>query len=421
MAMAQAVSAAPAGRSLLRLEIRDIVWWLLWFQSGVEYGILIILARQNVVLYYTFLIPSVLFLAGLAILVMGKRLTLPLHGLGGLVVLLNATNIASVLLSPVEFESPVRIVATAVSTLVLSMIVLVLAQDRPADALLRNMGRAYVLGAAVTALAPVLVGGLATLGSPRYGFEEELISPNLIGFEAAIALLFTVGQGGQRLWGLLDWPLAALFTSTLILTFSKTAIVAAAVSLGLIWMLSGVRGRLRERFLGAAAVLIPFVLLWHRLLGETIGYIQETGASSTLSGRIPLWDIVLNLSAEHPWLGYGFATAREVLRPYSVTWGTDITHAHNAYLTALLQTGYTGAVLLTLIVLAVVWQAVRLLRARRHPAVRLWIALVALVVVHSLTEGALGSGSYSFALLVGLGAIGNRLAIEVGSQAQRSG
>jgi O-antigen ligase len=399
--------AAPARTGLLGLEVREAVWWLLWFLNGMEYG-LAILFRDHLILYDAISSLTIILLGALAIVVTGRRMTFRPSGLSGLVLLLNLANIISVLLSPVEFENPLRIYVAIIVTLVLSITVIVVAQEGRGSTLLSGLGRAYALGMMGTVLAPLAAGGFATLLTGRYGVEG-LISPNQIGFGAAIALVFAVSGIGRGPWAIFDGALAVLFATTLIFTFSKTSLIAVAVSLGLMWVLSGGNEKFGVRCARAAVVFIPLAVLWNRLSGEIAVYLQTTGASSTLSGRTLLWEAVLNLSAQHPWLGYGFGTSREVLRPYSATWDTDITHAHNAYLTALLQTGIIGAVLLVLIAFMVLRIATRLGRFRQQPVVRLWMALVCLILIHSMTEGAIGRGGSSLALLVALGVIGDKL------------
>jgi O-antigen ligase len=395
-------------RRLLDVPIRELLWCFLWFQDGIDTGMVTFFLRGNILLYSAVSIFLVISLGVLAILTAGSRLTFRPKALIILVLLLNVANIVSVFVSPVIFESPVRIYANMITTLTLSLAVMILAQGGDGKILLFSMGRAYVLGTVVTVIAPLLVGGWAELAAPRYGVEG-LISPNLIGFSAALGLVFTLGGIGQGAWLIADWGMTVLFSVALIFSFSKTAIIAAVVSLGFVWTSRGGREQLREICIRAAAVAIPLLLLWTRLSGQAAAYLQETSASSTLSGRVPLWDVVIGFSLQRPWFGYGFATSREILRPYSVTWGTDISHAHYAYLTALLQTGYVGAGLLLLIVFVVLRQAGRLIRFREQPVVALWIALLCFVLIHSLTEGAVGAGNFGLALLVALGMIGDRL------------
>lgn len=397
------------------MTVCQAVWWLLWFQHGIDYG-LVILFRDHLILYDALSIFIVIGLGALAIVATGPRMTFRPIGFSSLVLLLNITNIISIFLSPVVFESPLRIYVTVCATFILSMGVIVLAQEDRGSTLLHDMGRAYVLGMTGTVLAPLLMVSPAELFAGRYGVEG-LISPNQIGFGAALALLFTTGGTGRGRWAVVNWGLAILFTTTLIFTFSKTALVAVAISLGLMWALSGKGEQFAVRCARIAVVLVPLAVLWNRLSGEAVTYVHTAGAALTLSGRTLLWGAVLELSAERPWLGYGFGTSREVLRPFSVTWDTDITHAHNAYLTALLQTGVVGAVLMVLIALRIVGLAFHLIPFRRQPAVRLWIALASLFLIHSITEGAVGAGGFGLALFVALGVIGSSLAVEARREA----
>ena len=392
-----------------RGHVRESLWWLFWFWAGLRSG-LVVFSQGNLELFAAVDILVTIFFGMLAILAAGGPFPFRLRGISLAVLLLNAVNLVSVFASPVYFENHLRIYSNLTSTLVWSLTALSYAGTPDARTLLNKMGRAFGLGTVLTVLAPLAAGGLAGL-STRYGIDE-LLDPNTIGFHTAVAFLFTFAWIRSGVSGGLDWLLALFFAVSLLLTFSKTALVGAAAGVALLWTLSGVREKPARMGAQAIAIMIPLLLLWNRLTGETTVYLESPGDPSTLSGRIPLWQIVLNLSGQYPWFGYGYGTFREVIRPYSGIWGIEIVHAHNAYLTALLQTGYVGAALTVIVALAVLGQAFRLAKHRRNDAVRLWIGLAALVLIRSLTEGTFGAGGFEFGLLAALGMLGEQIAVE---------
>ncbi len=384
-------------------------WWAFWFWVGIDPG-LSVLMRQNLILHDVVSIGVMTMLAGWVLLASGRLIAFRLTGVSLLVLLVNAVNFVSVMFSPVAFESPARIYGPMLSWFAASIVVLVLARGEDRGDLLMRMGTAYVLGTVVTVLSPLAVYHLHFL-EIRYGLSA--LDPNIVGFRAAFALVFVLGGG-------IGWPvnqvqgwLASLFVATLILSFSKTALVGAAAGLGALWLMSGRRMSLGRRLAQLAAMLIPLVFFWDRLVGDVTAYVGNPELLDTLSGRTLLWQIVLDMSSVHPWLGYGFQTFREVIDPVSGIWNTQIVHAHNAYLTALLQVGYVGAGLIVLLTGTVAWQLVRLVRRRREPPVPMWTALVLMLLIRSLTEGTFGGSTPEFAMLAALGLIGEQLVSEI--------
>jgi exopolysaccharide production protein ExoQ len=106
------------------------------------------------------------------------------------------------------------------------------------------------------------------------------------------------------------------------------------------------------------------------------GNIEEV---SSMTGRTNIWHAVLQLSAERPWAGYGYASSIFVLPEHERLVGFSVGHAHNLILQLLLTTGWTGVVLFTAAVLSV---GLRAAHARDWVA----LAMLAVVVLNGITE-----------------------------------
>lgn len=78
--------------------------------------------------------------------------------------------------------------------------------------------------------------------------------------------------------------------------------------------------------------------------------VSRTGRASeltTFTGRTDIWQFVAGLIGKSPWLGYGFASTREIIPDgYSGAYGWTTTSAHNLWLQAWVTTGAIGLVLL---------------------------------------------------------------------------
>ncbi|HLW76598.1 MAG TPA: O-antigen ligase family protein [Bryobacteraceae bacterium] len=149
---------------------------------------------------------------------------------------------------------------------------------------------------------------------------------------------------------------AAILLTALILSYSRSCLVALAVALLALWWLE--RGNLR---LARAAILAAIftavvigALLWFFPAYADLYWTRLTGSldlalnsnARLLSGRFESWQTLLGFLASHPWhllLGVGYKTL-----PYSDFTGAPIV-ADNMYLSMLVETGVFG--LLALIAL----------------------------------------------------------------------
>jgi O-antigen ligase len=116
------------------------------------------------------------------------------------------------------------------------------------------------------------------------------------------------------------------------------------------------RSRVRDRVLQAGLLLVI-------CLGTYVGYSEGVFATlapyltrgnvestATLTGRIPLWEVLLSEFGHHPWIGAGFAAFWSPDNLYRIEQlaGFSATSAHNGFAEELLNTGVVGlAILLT--------------------------------------------------------------------------
>jgi exopolysaccharide production protein ExoQ len=76
--------------------------------------------------------------------------------------------------------------------------------------------------------------------------------------------------------------------------------------------------------------------------------LSVAGKDATLTGRVPLWRLMLRLAAERPWLGYGYSTGfRDVVaqRVAAESPFGYVPNAQNGYLDAVLNLGLAGLAL----------------------------------------------------------------------------
>jgi len=149
------------------------------------------------------------------------------------------------------------------------------------------------------------------------------------------------------------------------------------------------------------------------ILGPLIPYMTRGNVQATenLTGRIPLWEALIEQVWQHPWLGVGFAAFWSPLHIAELgsiaLMGRD--SAHNGYLEELLNTGVVGLIILLTFCLGTLTVALR--RARRGDPLG-W--LVFLFVVYFLLLNVTNALTQEYfqppfvAILVSLGLLASR-------------
>jgi exopolysaccharide production protein ExoQ len=141
---------------------------------------------------------------------------------------------------------------------------------------------------------------------------------------------------------------------------------------------------LRDRLLQAGLLLVigigTYVYSSAGTFSWLVPYLTRGNVQNveTLTGRIPLWQILQPHVEEHPWLGAGFAAFWSPEHVYQIEQlvGFTAVSAHNGYVEELLNTGVVGlAILLTFYFYALV---VVVRKARRGDPLG-WLAFLFLL------------------------------------------
>jgi len=263
---------------------------------------------------------------------------------------------------------------------------------------------AFFLGASsVASLALIFVapgrGRMNWGGGPWDGIFEE---KNALGAAMAIAiivyLILLLRPNARR--KIVYAAALALSVILLVGSDSATAILdcGAVIAIGAFafaCVAPGFRGVPRIVVILAAAMIV---------VGTTIaGFNPDAvyaffGRSQTLTGRTDFWPYLLDAVSARPILGYGYSAfftspiAEDYLSYYVVeAGGWTPYHAHNSFLQALLDTGYTGLAVLVIFILAGLVRAIRFLAQERN-VVSLWpLLVISFLVLGSYTETYLGS------------------------------
>ena len=198
-----------------------------------------------------------------------------------------------------------------------------------------------------------------------YNFVGAFASKNQIGFVGSLGIYFSVvflaflRRG--RLSFMLTVPVVLLSAYLLVISHSATSMASIPAVLALIALLAMTK-LLSRRYrrvifvVGAGLiVVVAFVALNLGLMDFVLGLF---GKDSTLTGRTYLWEQGWNAAQRSPILGVGyaaywvqgFAEAERLWNEFYITTRTGF-HFHNTYVEALVELGFTGAVMISLIML----------------------------------------------------------------------
>ncbi len=210
-------------------------------------------------------------------------------------------------------------------------------------------------------------------------------------FLCLIARQFFSKLGTSNFWGL------AIFSfgmAVVLLTKSRTTLAGLLVSLVIAQTLI-VRGANRVLLILSMLALASLALAGSSMISQgssgELGRVANLGRgddSSTLSGRIPLWEELLVSINKKPILGHGYLAYWDSKRVeyLSERLGWEIPHGHNAFLDILLDVGIVGLLLVLLAILLAFVEAARLYTVRNQIEYAIVFGLLAYAFINGLAE-----------------------------------
>ncbi len=199
------------------------------------------------------------------------------------------------------------------------------------------------------------------------------------------ALLILVGTSvlGFRKWRTRDWVLVVVFVLPLLALKTRGPVLWAALALAIFYLLY--KSRLQDRILQAGTMLViglgAYLSYSGGIFAPLVPYLARGNVEATtkLSGRIPLWEILIPQIGQRPWLGAGFAAfwSSEKLLQVERAYGKSVHSAHNGFLEEVLNTGIVGLAILLLFCICAIAVARR--RARLGDSFG-WLAFLFVVL-----------------------------------------
>lgn len=252
---------------------------------------------------------------------------------------------------------------------------------------------ALVLGLGAIASALVIVF-IPSVGIMPDGMQGIYNLKNSLGRMMSLgAFCFALLALSERRHRVLRTVMFLLCSTLLVLSKSATAIVVTTLMLALLPLRKLLYLRTRQ-LLAATAILVPLMgaaTFWAVESFDDIA--QALGRTSSLSGRIPLWQFVLKAIADRPICGYGFTAfwnswdGERVSD--AVNWENAVPHAHNGFLEIWLGLGIVGLALVVINLSRNVVFALRAARTHREVEYSWPLLLILFTFLYNLTENSL--------------------------------
>jgi exopolysaccharide production protein ExoQ len=266
----------------------------------------------------------------------------------------------------------------------------------------RTLTVGSVIGIFVVLLYSLKVGSYAidTIDE-TYNFVGAFASKNQVGFFSSLGIYFcfVFVVFFRRSWLSLIWtaPICLVSVYMLAIAHSATSTASLPVALCIVALLamSKVLPRRYRRviFVVGACTLVAAVMaaLNLGLLDFVLGIF---GKDSTLTGRTYLWQQGWAAAQQFPILGYGyaaywvqgFAEAERLWAEFYITTHTGF-HFHNTYIEALVELGFVGAALISLIIVRVLYGHISAVIFRAWHAEPVILAgVIVLLMIRSFVE-----------------------------------
>jgi exopolysaccharide production protein ExoQ len=190
---------------------------------------------------------------------------------------------------------------------------------------------------------------------------------------ASLLVLAATSILGVRPWLKRDWFWVAVLVLPLLALKSRGPIVWGMLALGIFYIFY--KTSIRDRVLQAGVLFMigvgTYIYYSENVLGVILGpfvpYLTRGNVQATenLTGRVPLWQALIEQVWQHPWLGAGFAAfwSPVHISELASTAVSGRASAHNGYLEELVNTGVVGLTILLAFCLATLTLALR--QARR--------------------------------------------------------
>jgi exopolysaccharide production protein ExoQ len=204
------------------------------------------------------------------------------------------------------------------------------------------------------------------------------------------AFCFALLALGERRYRVVRVAMFLLCCALLLVSKSATAVVVTLLMLALL-PLRRLLYLSTRKLVYVAAIVFPIAaagVFWAVEYSDEI--FLSLGRDSSLTGRIPLWQLVLKEIALRPIRGYGFDAYWDSWEGHrvsdTVNWDVAVPHAHNGFLEVWLGLGLVGLAMILINLSRNFILALRTARSHREAEYSWPLLLVVFTVLYNLTE-----------------------------------
>lgn len=275
-------------------------------------------------------------------------------------------------------------------------------------ALLRLIGWALLVAVAGSLAMVVAMPDWGIMGYPHEGaWRGMFVHKNILGRYAALAVFFfptlaSLERSHMRVF----WIGSSLLSAIVLLGSRSLSAIMLAIAGICIWLFFRTASPLHRFWLLLSAILMIAAMIAVVAIGSNYeSAVTAVGRDPTLTGRIPLWLLLLEMARERIWLGYGYGAFWLGLEgPSAYVWaalGWAVPHAHNGYLDLLLDLGVIGLSLGVFLLCTCVTRLLAAYGRDPSPEVVCWLTVVAFLIGYNMVEsGFLRSNSFLWILLL---------------------
>jgi exopolysaccharide production protein ExoQ len=249
---------------------------------------------------------------------------------------------------------------------------------------------AYAIGLGAIASLLVIIA-IPSVGITPDGMQGVYNLKNSLGRMMSLGVLcFVLLAFDERRKKAVHVGMLLLCGVLLVLSKSATAVVVTMLMLATLPFRKLLYLRPR-RLLAAITVTVPMVAaatFWVVESSEDI--LSAFGRESSLSGRIPLWQLVVRAIWDRPIRGYGFSVFWNSWEGERVSdtvkWDSAVPHSHNGFLEVWLGLGIIGLAIILISLLRNLLFALHVARSRHEIQYSWPLLLVIFTALYNLTE-----------------------------------
>lgn len=255
----------------------------------------------------------------------------------------------------------------------------------------------FAVFATVVALSPVasILGFRAAPGTWQGVFGTKNVLGQAMVCSAIVSVLFAASEmGWRRIAGCVIFTLSV---ALLLLSNSKTSLVVLLAALALLIPLRLLRLRtgVAELAITASLVAAGAVGVW--IAGNSAAVLNLLGRDATLTGRVQLWSLLLEMIQRQTWLGYGYGgfwlgwdgPSGPIWQICIARYGWLPPNGHDGFIDLALDLGLVGLVAFLVSLGTSLVRAVRLAHAGRSWADMFPVMFLYFTILANLTESAL--------------------------------